>query len=250
MSAGPGISVLADQAAPLADDALADFYAVDEAEPTWLRVNFVSSLDGAVEVDGVSRALSSREDQRVLRLLRMQCDALLIGAGTLRAERYGPLVLGERERAWRRDRGMAEHPTLVVVSGSLNLDPSAPAFAEAPVRPVLLTQRTAPAGRRAALAVTTDVVTAGTGTVDLAIGREQLHGRGFRRILSEGGPHLLGGLTAADLVDELCLTLSPQLAGAGASRITAGVTSPLRRMVLRHVLAAGDELLLRYHRAR
>jgi riboflavin biosynthesis pyrimidine reductase len=244
------INLLADQVAPLSDDALADLYAIDDAEPGWLRVNFVSSLDGAVEVDGVSRALSSPEDQRVLRLLRMQCDALLVGAGTLRAERYGPLALGERERAWRRDRGMPEYPTLVVVSGSLNLDPARSAFAESPVRPVVLTQKTAPAGRRAALAVTTDVVTAGTGTVDLAVARELLHGRGLRRILCEGGPHLLGGLTAADLVDEMCLTLSPLLAGAGASRITAGATSPLRRMALRQVLADGDALLLRYYRAR
>jgi riboflavin biosynthesis pyrimidine reductase len=250
VSGGSEISLLADRAAPLTDGALGDLYQVDDAEPTWLRANFVSSLDGAVEVSGVSRALSSPEDQRVLRLLRRQCDALLIGAGTLRAERYGPMVLDEQERVWRRERGMTEHPTLVVVSGSLNMDPAQPAFAEAPVRPLVLTQKSAPAGRRAALAVTTDVLTAGTSTVDLAIARDLLHGRGLRRILCEGGPHLLGGLTAADLVDELCLTLSPLLAGAGAGRITAGATSSLRPMALRQVLVAGDALLLRYARAR
>jgi riboflavin biosynthesis pyrimidine reductase len=242
------ISRLVDQSAPLTDDALGELYEIDGGAAGWLRVNFVSSLDGAVEVDGVSGALSTPEDQRVLRLLRMQCDALLIGAGTLRAERYGPMVLDEREQAWRRDRGMSEHPLLVVVSGSLNLDPLQPSFADAPIRPLVLTQETAPAKRRDALAATTEVVTAGAGTVDLAVAMELLHGRGLRRILCEGGPHLLGGLTTADLVDEFCLTLSPLLAGAGAGRITAGPTSPLRRMALRHVLAAGDALLLRYYR--
>lgn len=242
----PGISRLVDPARPLTEAHLADLYA--DAEPPWLRVNFVTSLDGAVEVDGVTAGLSSPQDQQVMRLLRMQCDALLLGAGTLRTERYGPLVLGERERAWRRDHGRSEHPTLVVVSGSLNLDPAQPAFAEAPVRPIVLTQATAPAPRRAALTVTTDVLTAGEGTVDLVAALALLHRRGLRQILSEGGPHLLGELTAADLVDELCLTVSPVLAGAGAGRITAGPTSPLRPMSLGHVLAAGDTLLLRYRR--
>jgi riboflavin biosynthesis pyrimidine reductase len=144
---------------------------------------------------------------------------------------------------------MPEHPTLVVVSGSLRLDPQQPAFAGAPVRPIVLTQATAPADRRAALAATTDVLTAGEGTVDPATAMALLHRRGLRQILSEGGPHMLAELTAADLVDELCLTVSPVLAGAGAGRITAGVSSPLRPMSLQPPLAAGDTLLLRYRRA-
>jgi riboflavin biosynthesis pyrimidine reductase len=241
------ITRLRDEAPALEDGALAELYA--PPPPPWLRVNFVTSVDGAVEVDGVSAGLSGPPDQRVLRLLRRQCDALLIGAGTLRAERYGPMVLGEQERAWRRDQGLPEHPRLVVVSGSLSLDPGQPAFAEAPVRPLVLTQETAPAARQAALAATTEVVTAGIGMVDLGAALLLLHQRGLTRILCEGGPHLLGELTAANLVDELCLTVSPLLAGAGAGRITAGLTSPLREMSLRHVLAAGDTLFLRYERA-
>jgi riboflavin biosynthesis pyrimidine reductase len=245
------ITRLAAEAEPADDESLATLY----PNPTvpWLRVNFVASIDGAVEVGGVSAPLSSPPDQRVLRLLRRQCDALLIGAGTFRQERYGPLVLDEYERAWRRDRGLAEHPALVVVSGRLALDPAAPAFAQAPTRPIVLAAASAPAPRRRALAATADVITVGegspgSGTLDLAAALPVLHRRGLRQVLCEGGPHLLGALTAADLVDEVCLTVSPVLAGAGAGRIAAGAASPLRHLSLRHVLAADGVLLLRYRR--
>lgn len=249
MSGALVITRLTDQARPLDDDTLVGLYPAGRTDPPRLRVNFVTSLDGAVEVDGVTAGLSSPPDQRVMGLLRRQCDALLVGAGTLRIEGYGPLRLDRPARRWRLDRGLPEHPTLVVVSGSLALDPAQPAFADAPTRPIVITRSTALAARRLALSATTDVIDAGEDSVDLAAAVALLRDRGLRQILSEGGPHLLGGLTAADLVDELCLTVSPVLAGAGAGRITAGPASPLRRMSLRHVLAADDFLLLRYRRS-
>lgn len=248
MSGARAITRLTDQAHPLDDASLVDLYPARRTDPAWLRVNFVTSIDGAVEVDGVTADLSSPPDQRVMGLLRRQCDALLVGAGTLRIEGYGPLLLDEPSRRWRRQRGLPEHPTLVVVSSSLALDPTQLAFAEAPTRPIVLTDSTAPANRRSALAATTEVIEAGEESVDLAAALALLRDRGLRQVLSEGGPHLLGGLTAADLVDELCLTVSPVLAGAGADRITAGPASPLRRMSLQHVLTADDFLLLRYRR--
>jgi riboflavin biosynthesis pyrimidine reductase len=241
------ITRLYEERQALDDDALAEFYA--PPPPPWLRVNFVSSVDGAVEVGGRSAGLSSPADQRVLSLLRTECDALMIGAGTLRVEQYGPMQLTAADSDRRREHGLAAQPTLVVVSGSLDLDPHQPAFAEAPVRPIVLTQANAPEARRAALAATTDVLTAGEHRVDLAAAIAALHDRGLGQILCEGGPHLLGGLIAADLVDELCLTVSPLLAGSGPDRITAGEASPLRRMVLHQVLTADGSLLLRYRRA-
>ncbi|MGW4297839.1 dihydrofolate reductase family protein, partial [Micromonospora chersina] len=84
---------------------------------------------------------------------------------------------------------------------------------------------------------------------DLAAGLAELRRRGLGQLLCEGGPHLFGALTAADLVDELCLTVAPLLAGAGPGRITAGDASPPRHLPLRHVLAAADGvLMLRYAR--
>jgi riboflavin biosynthesis pyrimidine reductase len=233
----------------LDDAALAAAYQLEDRSVARLRVNFVTSLDGAVELEGYSAGLSGAADRRLFGLLRMACDGLLVGAGTLRHEGYGAVRLDDRRRAWRRSHGLAEYPTLIVVSDRLALNPTQAAFADAPVRPIVLTHAAAPADRRDALASAADVLTVGERAVDLPAARALLRERGLGQLLCEGGPHLFGSLTAADLVDELCLTVSPLLAGPGAGRITAGPAGPVRRMALRHVLTAGDLLLLRYARA-
>jgi riboflavin biosynthesis pyrimidine reductase len=217
------------------------------AEPT-VRLNFVSSADGAATVNGFSAGLGGPSDKIIFGTLRMVCDALVVAAGTVRAERYDALRLDDDRRSWRRDHGLAEFPLMVVVSGSLDLDPQQLIFADAPVRPIVLTHAGAPADRRRTVAEVAEVITVGDGAVDLAAGLAALHDRGATQILSEGGPHLLGALTAADLVDELCLTVSPLLAGGSAGRIAAGPDGPPRPMALRHVLADGDMLFLRYAR--
>jgi riboflavin biosynthesis pyrimidine reductase len=229
----------------LADAELTALYG--RAAKPWLRVNFVTSVDGAVALDGYSAGLSGGPDKRVFGLLRMLCDGLLVAAGTLRHEGYRAVRLSEPRRAWRRERGLAEYPTLVVVSNALNLDPAQAAFADAPVRPIVLTHATATAPP--GLADVAELVRCGADRVDLAAGLAELRRRGLGQLLCEGGPVLFGALTAADLVDEVCLTVAPLLAGAGAGRITAGDASPPRQLPLRHVLAAADgTLLLRYAR--
>ena len=230
---------------PLDDAALTALYG--RADRPHLRVNFVASVDGAVTVDGYSAGLSGEPDKRGFGVLRMLCDALVVAAGTLRHEGYRAVRLNEGRRAWRREHGLAEYPTLVVVSGSLDLDPGQAAFADAPVRPVVLTRAdaTAPPG----LTDVADVVRVGGDRVDLAAGLAELRSRGLGQLLCEGGPHLFGGLTAADLVDEVCLTVAPLLAGPGPGRITAGEEAAVRHLPLRHVLAATDGvLMLRYAR--
>ncbi|NJP33307.1 pyrimidine reductase family protein [Micromonospora thermarum] len=248
MSVGMPISALWPEpsADPLDDAAIAARYG--RTDRPHLRVNFVSSVDGAVTVDGYSAGLSGEPDKRVFGLLRMLCDGLVVAAGTLRHEGYRAVRLDERRRAWRREHGLAEYPTLVVVSGSLDLDPGQAAFADAPVRPVVLTRAgaTAPPG----LTDVADLVPCGDERVDLVAGLAELRRRGLDQLLCEGGPHLFGALTAADLVDEACLTVAPLLAGPGPGRITAGEASPVRHLPLRHVLAAADgTLMLRYARA-
>ncbi len=225
---------------PLSDEEIIHVYS---GEPVpWLRVNFAESLDGAVTLGGFSAGLSGPEDKRLFAILRMLCDALVVGAGTVRNEGYGALRPPPERREWRLANGFAEYPTLVVVSRTFALDPDQPAFADAPVRPIVLTPVKVSDHRIEPVA---DVVTYEGD--DLTDGIAKLRERGFNRILCEGGPNILGALTAADLVDELCLTLAPLLAGPGAGRITAGPPTPQpRRLELRHVLSGDGQLMLRY----
>jgi len=231
----------------LDDTALTSLYAVNNRSRRRVRVNFVTSLDGAVTLDGYSAGLSGPADKRVFKLLRDDCDALLVGAGTLRHEGYRSLDLGPERGAKRRAAGLAEQPTLVVVSGRLDV-PAEP-LATSPVRPIILTHGASPPARRTALGEHAEVLICGDTAVDLPAALTTLAERGLPQVLSEGGPHLLGALTAADAVDELCLTVAPLLAGPGAGRITAGPLVPdARRLALAHVLEADGNLLLRYTR--
>jgi riboflavin-specific deaminase-like protein len=219
------------------------------AEPT-LRVNFVASVDGAVTVDGKSGGLGGPGDKLIFDSLRKVCDALVVAAGTVRAENYDALRLDAPAREWRRSAGLSEFPLMVIVSGGLELDPEQLVFADAPIRPLIFTHAGAPAERRARLAPVAEIITSGDEAVDLAAMVRELHARGATQVLCEGGPHLHGALIAADLVDELCLTVSPRLAGGRAGRIATGPDGPPRAMSLRGVLADGDMIFLRYARSR
>ncbi|OLE28017.1 MAG: hypothetical protein AUG44_08630 [Actinobacteria bacterium 13_1_20CM_3_71_11] len=229
----------------LDDDALTALY--EHAGPG-VRMNFVTSVDGAVEIEGRSAGLGNPADKKVFGLLRQYPDGLLVGAGTLRQEGYNAVRLDPSRQAWREARGLDPYPRLIVISRRLDLDPSYKAFTEAPRRPIILTSLDAPPDRVTALSVVADVVAFGSSSVDLRTCFIELRERGIARILSEGGPQLFGSLTAADLVDEVCLTVSPLLAGAGAGRITAGPPSEVRDLVLHHILYAENAILLRYAR--
>ncbi len=236
-------------AVPLGDEDLLAAYATDPGAP-WLRVNFVTSVDGAVSAaDGFSAGISDAADKRVFGLLRQTCDALMVGAGTLRHEGYGAMRLGERREDWRAEHGLPENPLLVIVSRRLDLDPASSVFTEAPVRPMVVTSAASPPERRRALAEVAHVLALGDEEVDLRGALDVIRNLGFGQILCEGGPQLLGALTAADLVDELDLTVAPTLVGPGPARITAGAPADgPRALALRHILVAGDLLLLRYTR--
>lgn len=219
---------------------------------TWLRMNFVASLDGAATRRGRSGELGDDADRRVFDLLRRPAHAVLVGAGTARIEEYGAMRLDEASAAWRTRNGLSPHPVFALVSRRLDLDPASTIFAEAPVRPIVYTVADAPESRRAALDAVADVVIAGNGKggaeVDPTLVREDLARRGLTRIHGEGGPHLFGSFIAARAVDELCLTLAPSLESGGARRIATAPDPAPTEMRLASLLRADDELLLRYVR--
>jgi riboflavin biosynthesis pyrimidine reductase len=213
-----------------------------------LRVNFVTSVDGAVEVEGHSKGLQTPGDQTVFSMLRMFAEGLMVGAGTLRQEGYGGIRLDGKRRDWRAAHGLDPYPRMVVVSRRLDLPPTHPALADAPVRPIVVTCTDAPPDRRTALRSVADVLEYGRGGVDLGAALADLRDRGLGQILCEGGPHLFGSLTEAGLVDEVCLTVTPMLAGPGAGRITAGPGTGVQGLSLAHALYDDGTLLLRYAR--
>jgi riboflavin biosynthesis pyrimidine reductase len=229
----------------VSDADLAALYAY-RREP-WLRANMVASADGAGDLGGLSAGLSSPGDRRVFGVLRALADVVMAGAGTVRTENYKP---ARDRREWRFARaGRTVTPPIAVVSASLDMDPDAALFTDAPAdaRTIVITCERSPAGRRKALAEAADVIVAGDSAVDLGQAVRVLRERGLVRMLCEGGPHLLAGLVASGLLDELCLTIGPLLAGPGATRIVSGAPLPQERpMSLRHVLEEDGFLFCRY----
>ncbi|WNV83805.1 pyrimidine reductase family protein [Umezawaea sp. Da 62-37] len=218
----------------------------------WVRVNFVSSADGAVSVDGKSGALGNAADKKVFALGRDLADVVLVGAGTAEVEGYRGIRAGE-VRAERRARlGLAPVPPIAVVTARASVPPTSPLLTDTSVPLIVLTTSSAPAERRAALAgAGADVVVVGEHEVDLVAVLRALDERGLRRVDCEGGPTLFGALIAADLVDELCVTVAPALVGGDAGRIAHGPTPAIpREMALTSVLHSESALLLRYQRVR
>jgi len=189
-----------------------------------LRVNMVASLDGAIAVDGRSGGLGSDADLRLFRILRSLADVVLVAAGTVRSEMYGPPKLPGDLIAARLARGQPRLPRLAVVSRSLQLDWGSRLFAEADpdARPLVVTCAGASPQGLARAATVADVVVAGGDTVDLHAALLELGARGAGSVLCEGGPLLNSALAAGGLLDELCLTVSPRLVGGVARHMLDG----------------------------
>ncbi|KQX07786.1 MULTISPECIES: dihydrofolate reductase family protein [unclassified Leifsonia] len=212
-------------------DDLKAAYAIERPDGRGVRMNFVVSLDGASTLEEHSGGLGDAEDQRVMSVLRETADVLLVGAGTVRAEGYGGLPM-----------------PLALVSGSLDIDPGHQVFTDTDAARYVITHAGAPAARREALAAVAEVLVCGEDAIDLEAALEALAARGHTQVLCEGGPYLFGELMHADLVDELCLSLSPVLVGGDAGRILRGAPEQLRRMRLVHALQGEAMLFLRYAR--
>lgn len=217
----------------------------------YVMLNMVSTADGRATLDGRSGGLGNRADRELFHALRADVDGVLVGAGTIRAERYGRLIRDAAVRRRRVERGLVEEPLACIVSGRLSLPPDTPLLADEQARVAILTPSAASVtGVRAHV----DYVRAERdGALDLPLALAELRERlGVRTLLCEGGPHLNAELLLAGLVDELFLSLSPTLAGGedvtGESlRIVAGAEfdEPLELELL-SALESDSHLFLRY----
>ncbi|HVV09253.1 pyrimidine reductase family protein [Amycolatopsis sp.] len=222
----------------------------EQLDKPWVQVNFVASADGAATVDDKSEGLSHPADKRIFLLGRDLADVVLVGAGTARAENYRGARANDERRDRRARHGLAPIPPIAVVSGSARIEPDCPLFTDAEVPPIVITTEQAPADRRKPLEdAGADVVIAGEQMVEMPVALAELDRRGLRRVNCEGGPHLFGELIAEDLVDQLCLTVAPVLAGAGANRIAMGRNASLaRRLELASLLLEDDFTMFRYRK--
>jgi riboflavin biosynthesis pyrimidine reductase len=249
-------------------------------------LNMASTADGRATVGGRSSQIGNRADRELFHALRAAVDAVLVGAGTVRAERYQRLVRDESRRRLRRERGLSEEPLACIVSASLDLPADIPLLRDPAAKVAILTpspdrtlpgstadpgtyEDAAPASHKAPRSATPAdrklpgsaapveyVRTATAGQLDLSAALAELNARfGVRTLLCEGGPHLNSQLLAAGLVDELFLTFAPKLAGGGAPgapatehlRILSGPElEPPSELELLHVLESEGYLLLRY----
>lgn len=194
------------------------------------------SLDGAiVGSEGLSKSLGTDADRRVFRLARSLADVLLVGAQTIRAEDYSPSLL-----------------PVAIVTRSLALDPTLRMFAERSpqhARPIILTTDEAEPKAPAWLREAADVVACGTGSVEMTRVVDLLAQRDLTRILCEGGPAVLDELFAADLVDELLLTIVPRFVGSPEHLVThRGGYRPPFRMRPTLILEHEGTVLTRYRR--
>ncbi|QLY29337.1 pyrimidine reductase family protein [Nocardia huaxiensis] len=224
-------------------------YPVAPVRP-WIRVNFVTSIDGAVTVDGRSGGLGTPADKTVFRILRDLADVVVVGAGTVRAENYGAAHTDSQLRTRLYHHGFGGDPDgaaprIAVVSGSAALDPTSRLFTDTGAHPLVITTADAPADRKRALAdAGAEVVEAGETSVTPAALSGVLAERRMRRVLCEGGPSLFGDLIAAEAVDELCLTVSPLLVAGSEGRISVSPNTVPTPMSCRHLLFDDDGTIL------
>ncbi|WP_421840553.1 pyrimidine reductase family protein [Mycobacterium sp.] len=224
----------------LDDRELTEFYRYPpDLNRAWLRANFIASLDGGATAENTSGAMAGPGDRAVFNLLRELADVIVVGAGTVRVEGYSGAHIAVAQRQQRQARGQSEVPQLAVVTKSGRLDRNMAVFTRTEVPPLVITCAAAVRQAKDQLADLAEVVACSgddPGEIDQAALLARLAGRGMRRILTEGGPMLLGAFLERSLLDELCLTIAPMIVGGAARRIATGSGQLLTRMRCAHVL--------------
>jgi riboflavin-specific deaminase-like protein len=220
-----------------------DLNALARPDRPYLVLNFVTTLDGRAAVGGRSGPIGSDTDTEMLQRLRTRVDAVMIGAGTMRAERYGRMVSDPELRSYRESAGLAHDPLAVLVSNRLELPWDAGLFTSGAGEVVIFTasQEDPPEGETPVTPVRHPE------GVELGTALEWLRReRGIRSVLCEGGPTLHGRLREGGLADELFLTIAPKIAGGEGPRVLEGALPDVDRVELAWLLESEGELFARY----
>jgi riboflavin-specific deaminase-like protein len=220
-----------------------DFFSHPHDDRPYVATNFAVTLDGMATIHGRSGRIGSETDTRMLVCLRTTVDAVMIGAGTMRAERYGRPLADPEKRSRRERRGLSQDPLMVIVSGRLDLPWDAPLFTDRHARVLIFTASDAdPPDTDASVRLVRH-----DGAVDVAAALTHLRAeRGVRAVLCEGGPHLHAELIVAGLVDELFVTHAPKLAGGQGPGMVADLPELERPTELVWLLEQDGELFARY----
>ena len=215
------------------------------ADRPHVSVNFALTLDGLSAIAGVSRDIGSARDTEMLVGLRTRADAVMIGAETMRAERYGRVVRDPAKREGRETIGLGADPLMIIVSGSLDLPWDAPLFTEGFGKIVIVT---ASASEPPATETPIEVIRHPDG-VDLRAALRYLReSLGIRALLCEGGSVLHASLHAIESVDEIFITHAPKLAGGSGPGLLRGLEQDLREVEVAWLVSepATGELFARY----
>ncbi len=217
------------------------------AERPYVVVNFAVTIDGRAAIGGRSGPIGSRTDSEMLQLLRTRADAVMIGAGTMRAERYGRMVSDPELRARRQHSGLAADPLAVIVSGRLDLPWDAGLFTDGGGEVVIFTTAdTDPPETETPLEV---IRHDGPAVDPVEMLRYLRQDRGVRGLLCEGGPGLHSVLQSLEQVDEVFVTFAPKLTGGAEPRMIEGDLPQPSEWELAWLLEEEGELFARYRRA-
>jgi riboflavin biosynthesis pyrimidine reductase len=208
-----------------------------------VAVNFAATVDGRATIAGVSGPIGSSTDTKMLGRLRTRFDAVMIGAGTMRAERYGPLPNSPERRQERERLGLSPDPLLVIVSGRLDLPWDTTAFTGGVGEVLIFTASEAEPPETA----TPVRLIRHDKFVNIVEALRQLHADfGIQALICEGGPGLHNELEGAGCVDDLFLTIAPKLAGGEGPRIIEGDLPAVAELRLAWLLEQDGELFARY----
>ncbi len=214
----------------------------------YVFANMVASVDGKAQIDGTAAGLGSRVDHALLVRLRALADAVLEGAGTVRADRTYAVLPPERA-AQRLGKGMTAQPRWAVASRSGRLPLDAAIFRRPELPPIVLVSELAPAGRIGPLAKVADVIALPGDPPNLLPGLVSMRQRlGVRWVLTEGGPNFLHSLLQQRLLDELFLTLAPKVVSGDVKTIVEGsvLARPFPSLALISLFEHQGELYMRY----